>query len=71
MTDLAKILIVVGAMIISMGLVLLLVGKIPGVGKLPGDFFVKKDNFIFYVPLTTCIILSLLLSFILWIFNRR
>ena len=71
MSDLGKTLIVVGAFIILLGVIVLFVGKIPGAGKLPGDFLIKKDNFTFYFPLTTCILLSVVLSLILYLFNKR
>jgi len=46
-------------------------GKIPGVWKLPGDIFIKKENFSFYFPLTSCILLSVLLSVIMYFFNKK
>ncbi len=71
MTDLAKIIIIIGSMTVLMGIVLLVVGKIPGVGKLPGDIFIKKDNFSFYFPITTSIILSIVLSLIFYFLGKR
>jgi hypothetical protein len=60
-----------------MGLVLLVVGlvisfapRLPWLGKLPGDIFIKKENFSFYFPLGSCILISLILSFVLWLFRR-
>jgi len=40
-------------------------------GKFPGDIFIKKENFSFYFPITTCIILSIVLTIIMQLFNRR
>ena len=66
MTDLGKWLIFVGMFFIFFGLVLLLVEKLPfGFGKLPGDIFIKRDNFTFYFPLATSLLISLLLTLIL------
>jgi hypothetical protein len=66
MTDLGKWLIFVGVFLIVFGLVLLLVEKLPlGFGKLPGDIFIKRDNFTFYFPLATSLLISLLLTLIL------
>jgi hypothetical protein len=48
-----------------------LVEKIPFIGKLPGDIHFKKGNFTFYFPITTCILLSILLSIILTLLGRR
>ena len=66
MIDLGKLLIFVGVFFIVFGLVLLLVEKFPfGFGKLPGDIFIKRDNFTFYFPLVTSLLISLLLNLIL------
>jgi hypothetical protein len=70
MTDLGKALIFIGAIIALIGLVLTLSGKVPWLGKLPGDIYIKRDNFSFSFPLTTCIILSALISFIFWLFRK-
>lgn len=69
MADIAKMLIIVGAVAILIGLVLLFTQKVSFLGKLPGDILIKKDNFTLYFPLTTCILISLILSIIsmLWI----
>jgi hypothetical protein len=71
MTDLAKTLMLVGAVIFGLGVVLALTGKVPGIGKLPGDILIKKENFSFYFPLATCIILSIILTLMMQVFNRR
>lgn len=70
MPDLGKNLILIGIVIVAAGILLMLAGKLPWIGKLPGDIFIKRDNFSFYFPLTTCIILSALISFILWLLRR-
>jgi len=70
MAPLAKMLIVLGIVIVAAGVLLLLVQKIPYIGRLPGDIYVKKDSFTFYFPLTTCIIVSLLLTLIFWILRK-
>ena len=63
-------LIVFGVILVAVGLALLLVPKIPGLGKLPGDIVIKRENFSFYFPLGTCILISLILSLIFWLFRR-
>lgn len=60
-------LIFVGGLILVIGLAWLLVPSIPWLGKLPGDIVIEREHVRFYFPLTTCILLSLLLSGILWL----
>ena len=62
-----KVLILVGIAIAGLGL--LIVMGVP-IGRLPGDFYVRRDNFSFYFPLTTSIILSIILTLILAFFRR-
>jgi hypothetical protein len=66
-----KVLMGLGGVLVISGALMWLGGKIPGIGRLPGDIFVKKENFCFYFPLTTCIIVSIVLSLILALFRRR
>jgi hypothetical protein len=66
MAGVGKILILLGAVLVVVGLVLVLAPRIPFLGKLPGDFHIKKDNFEFYFPLATSVLLSLIVSGILW-----
>lgn len=65
-----KFLILVGIVIIAIGALLLLSGKIPYIGRLPGDIIIQRKNFTFYFPLATSIILSLIITFILWLIGR-
>jgi hypothetical protein len=74
MAPFGKILIISGCVIVGVGIIMLFVGRIPFLGKLPGDISVKKENFQFYFPLTTSIILSILVSLVFWlisIFNKK
>jgi hypothetical protein len=66
-----KILIIIGIVIAGLGVLILLGGKIPWLGKLPGDFFFKSKNFTFYFPLATSIIISVILTIILMFINRK
>jgi len=66
-----KLLISAGIMLIGLGLIWEFLLKTPFLGKLPGDIFLQKKNFSFYFPVTTSIILSLILSLVLWIFSKR
>lgn len=67
---LGKALIVIGGIIIVIGLLMMFGSKIPYLGKLPGDIIVKKKNFTFYFPITTLIILNLVLLLISWLMRR-
>jgi hypothetical protein len=62
-----KIFIIIGIAIVAMGIVMTFFDRIPLLGKLPGDISVKKDNFQFYFPLTTSIVLSVVLSLVIWL----
>jgi len=46
-------------------------GKIPGIGRLPGDILIKRENFTLFIPVTTCLLLSLLLSFLFYLWNQK
>ena len=73
-----KTLIVLGLGIVVLGVIISLLGKWPGegtglgwLGKLPGDIFIKRDNFTFYFPLSTSIIISIVGSLLLYFFLKR
>lgn len=66
---LRKLVIVLGVLLVLGGLAWPWLAKL-GLGHLPGDIAIKRDNFSFYFPLTTCILLSLLLSFVVWLVRR-
>lgn len=70
MSDFARILIFTGAALLLGGVLLLLASRL-GLGRLPGDVVVRRGNFTFYLPLLTSIILSVVLSLLLWFFGRR
>lgn len=65
----AKLLIAVGIIVVIVGVLMLLNIKIP-FGKLPGDIVIKKENFTFTFPIVTCIIASIVLSFVMWIISK-
>lgn len=71
MSSLGKVVIVLGLAVVALGVVLTFADRIPFLGKLPGDVLIRRKSFTFYLPLTTCILLSLLVSFILWLLSRR
>ncbi|HHV27773.1 DUF2905 domain-containing protein [Anaerosalibacter bizertensis] len=69
MEYMGKILITIGIVLLILGAVILLGGKI-GLGKLPGDIFVKKGNFTFFFPIVSSLIISLILTLILNLFKK-
>jgi hypothetical protein len=71
MIDLGKLLLVLGGVIFLIGAVLLLAGRfnLP-LGRLPGDIIYRGKNSVFYFPIVTCILISVVLSLILWLFGR-
>jgi ribose/xylose/arabinose/galactoside ABC-type transport system permease subunit len=70
-TNIGKLLIVIGLLLAGIGVALLFSGKIPWLGKLPGDFLFQGKNSSFYFPLTTSILISIVLSLVMWFINRR
>jgi len=68
---LGKILILFGIILVVIGLGMAFIPKIPFLGKLPGDLYIKRNNFSFYFPIVTCLLLSLILSILLSLFIRR
>lgn len=71
MADVGKLLLVIGAIAIVIGFVLLLAGRLNlPLGRLPGDFVFRGKNSVFYFPLATSILVSIVLSLILWLINR-
>ena len=71
MTELGKILLWLGAGIVALGLILILAGKIHlPLGRLPGDLIYRGKNSTFYFPLATSILLSVLLSLVLYVVGR-
>ncbi|MHB0774439.1 DUF2905 domain-containing protein [Halomonas sp. WWR20] len=65
----SRTLIVIGVLIVMVGLLWPWLSKLP-FGHLPGDIAIKRENFAFYFPITTMILLSALISAVLWLFNR-
>jgi hypothetical protein len=70
MSDLGRMLLVVGGLLAAVGLIMLLAGRVPFLGRLPGDIVYRKGGTTVYIPLVTCLLLSLLLSLLLNLFRR-
>jgi len=71
MGDLGRMLVVLGGLLLVLGLVLILAGKVNlPIGRLPGDIVIRGKNTTFYFPLMTSIVLSVILSLVLWVVGR-
>jgi hypothetical protein len=71
MAPIGKTIIFIGLVLVLFGFLILMLGKFTHTGRLPGDLFIKKGNFTFYFPLTTCILLSLILSLIMFFISKK
>jgi hypothetical protein len=70
MPGIGKLFIVLGIVLILVGLAFMFGDKIPFIGRLPGDIFIKKEKFSFYFPITTSIIISIILTVLFSIFRK-
>lgn len=70
LTQLGKLLIFAGVLILAVGVLFVFGDKIPFLGKLPGDIIIKKKNFTFYFPIVTSILLSIIISLIFYLFRK-
>lgn len=71
MSDIGRMLVFVGGLILVVGLILILAGKLNlPLGRLPGDIVYQGKHSSFYFPLVTCIVLSLILSLVMYVVNR-
>ncbi|MEK7702954.1 MAG: DUF2905 domain-containing protein [Nitrospirota bacterium] len=74
MIELGRILIYIGMLLVVMGAVIMLADKVPGwwgLGKLPGDILIERENFRIYFPFATSLLVSLFLSFLFWILSHK
>jgi len=65
-----KILILMGSVLIILGLLMTFYNYIPWIGRLPGDIIIKKDDFSLYFPLTSCIIMSIILTLLFYLLKK-
>jgi hypothetical protein len=70
MSDVGKMLMILGVASFVLGAVLLLAGRLPWFGRLPGDIVVERGPVTFYFPVMTCLIVSVVLSLLFWLFRR-
>jgi hypothetical protein len=65
----SRLLILLGMVLVAIGLLWPVISKL-GLGRLPGDIAIRRDHVVFYAPITTCLIISVILSLIVWAFSR-
>ncbi len=70
MTEIGKLLLILGIILSILGLIFIFGAKVPGLGRLPGDIFIKKGNITFFFPIVTCILISIIVTLILSLFRR-
>ncbi len=70
MRELGRLIFIAGFAIAAIGWLMWRFGEKNPLGRLPGDISVERENFSFYFPITTCILLSLVLTLLLWLFRR-
>ncbi|GFE61380.1 DUF2905 domain-containing protein [Geobacter sp. AOG2] len=70
MNGMGRPLVIMGLILVTAGLLLSISPRLPWLGRLPGDIFIKREHFSFYFPLATCILISAILSLILWLIRR-
>jgi hypothetical protein len=70
MGGIGRILIYLGLLLVVLGVIFSVIGKIPWLGHLPGDITIERERFTFYFPLATCLIISVVLSLVLYLLRR-
>jgi hypothetical protein len=66
-----RLLIITGLVMLIAGVVITVGSKFFGLGRMPGDIVIRRNNFTFYFPIVTSILLSIILTVVMWLFNRR
>jgi hypothetical protein len=70
MPGLGRALILVGVALVALGAIVMLAGKLPWLGRLPGDIHIERDGFSFHFPIVTCILVSAIISLVLYLLRR-
>ena len=70
MPGFAKTLIYIGIILVVIGVIFSIAGKVPWLGRLPGDLMIEREGYTYYFPLTTCILISVIISLVLYFFRR-
>ena len=71
MQHIGRVLVIFGVFIAAIGFLIIFSGKVPWLGRLPGDIVLHKKHFTFYFPIATSILISLLLTLLFWILGKR
>ena len=71
MHEIGRLLVVLGLVLVGVGIVVMLAGRLPWFGRLPGDLYIQRGNWSFYFPLATSLVLSIVLSLVLYLISRR
>ena len=71
MSDLGRMLIVIGGVLLVVGVLMVVAERVPGLGRLPGDIYVRRGNWTFYFPIATSIVVSVVLTLIMYLLSRR
>ena len=70
MSDIGRALIALGVVIVVIGVLVSFADKLPWLGRLPGDIYIKREHVSFYFPLTTCLLISVALTLLFYLFRR-
>ncbi len=70
MNPFGRSLVLIGILLVVVGLLFSFGPRIPWLGRLPGDIYIQRGNFTFYFPLATCVVLSLIITLVLYLFRR-
>lgn len=70
MSGIGRVLIIAGLVLLAAGLVVSLLPRFPWLGRLPGDILIRRENFSFFMPITTSLLLSLVVSLLIWLLRR-
>ena len=70
MQDIGKFIVILGLILVAIGAVIWKTGGLGGLGRLPGDIFVQKGDSSFYFPIVTCIVISIVLTLVSWLFRK-
>ncbi|HXI84055.1 MAG TPA: DUF2905 domain-containing protein [Verrucomicrobiae bacterium] len=71
MNDIGKALVVIGIALVVLGVLFSLGGRLPWLGRLPGDIDIKREHFRFYFPVMTCLVISIVVTLLFRLFGRR
>jgi DUF2905 family protein len=70
LSETGRVLVVAGIVLVALGVALSFAGRVPGFGRLPGDFVFRRGGVTYYLPLATCLLLSALLTLLLALLRR-